>query len=523
MKNTILLLFLSVVFISCKNGYKDYLENTPKVASLNNGIITCDIPLAKDTILLPISRLLSEVEIILLEESDDALVKNDGHITVSENYIGIYSVNGGYKLFEKTGKYLRDISEIGDGPNEYSLSIYDSFIDEENNRIYLLPLRGKYILVFDLEGVPLERIPLPYIVHKGSFKIDNDSKEVTVMALPFPDSPSVIWQQDFKGNIIQEVLANHLTIHHVDYSNDLQSGLNTDEIDFSIVHWNAIADTLYHYNEKANKLQPIFTAIYKQETPQHDYIELPNHYIIQANVTETSDPTHLIIDKEMLTGFYAKFKLDMLGGINTPKWMNFHRGYYTANIYPHEFMEQLEMIMPKKKNDTNLEKILNHLNDNSNNIIILGKLEKESTRNILTDSTDIAVNVYIYEKPVGIEQIAKEKKIIEEDEDRIYGWEDMGKYKNIPELKNHKEYYRKNNRFTDWDKNDQRTATVGYIVEKNGKSSDVKILESSGVQELDDEAVRLIQEAEFTIGLNLESKPIRVGDMQVVISFPPVQ
>lgn len=81
---------------------------------------------------------------------------------------------------------------------------------------------------------------------------------------------------------------------------------------------------------------------------------------------------------------------------------------------------------------------------------------------------------------------------------------------NTAELQDAIEYFRQNNRFKDWDKNDKRVVILRGIVEKDGTISNVGIGKSSNVKKLDDEALRLIKSAKYT--------PASTGDGQIVRS-----
>ena len=346
LKTILAALVLAITASSChKDGEQadatSPLKDSPVVAQQGitvNGdtIIVCDLSLLKDTIDLPLSTFVSDFELVDLGEDEEALIKETsggGSIAVSPNYIGIYSGTG-YKLFDKTGKYITSLSAQGQGPNEYAFSIYDSYIDEKNDRAYLLPMNGNKILVYDLKGNAQPYIPLAHETTKGKFYVDDQKKLLYVANMPFSDTASTFWIQDFEGKLIKEIIAGHLTIVPPDFSNDINVSMNTEEIDYSVFHWKNTVDTLYHYNEADNRLAPSFTVNFKDNPILHDYIELPDYYLIRLIEIE-SDYRYIygLIDKKTLKGNYIKLKLDMLGNIDAPAWAIFERGLYTANIY----------------------------------------------------------------------------------------------------------------------------------------------------------------------------------------------
>ena len=96
--------------------------------------------------------------------------------------------------------------------------------------------------------------------------------------------------------------------------------MNTEEIDYSVFHWKNTVDTLYHYNEADNRLAPSFTVNFKDNPILHDYIELPDYYLIRLIEIE-SDYRYiygLIDKKDAKKETISKLKLDMLGNNRCP-------------------------------------------------------------------------------------------------------------------------------------------------------------------------------------------------------------
>jgi TonB family protein len=147
-----------------------------------------------------------------------------------------------------------------------------------------------------------------------------------------------------------------------------------------------------------------------------------------------------------------------------------------------------------------------------------GKQEKEnapSTVEVITniDTAKVANDSILSEKT--------EQKAENKDDDKIYYFKDLSEISEGADLLNWKEYFRENNRFKDWDSKDEKRVLVKSVIEKNGKASNIEIAESSGNEELDNEAIRLVQEATFSTGKNLKGQPVRSGDFIVQVFFPP--
>ena len=546
LKTILAALVLAITASSChKDGEQadatSPLKDSPVVAqqviTLNGDtIIVCDLSLLKDTIDLPLSTFVSDFELVDLGEDEEALIKETsggGSIAVSPNYIGIYSGTG-YKLFDKTGKYITSLSAQGQGPNEYAFSIYDSYIDEKNDRAYLLPMNGNKILVYDLKGHAQPYIPLAHETTKGKFYVDDQKKLLYVANMPFSDTASTFWIQDFEGKLIKEIIAGHLKIVPPDFSNDINVSMNTEEIDYSVFHWKNTVDTLYHYNEADNRLAPSFTVNFKDNPILHDYIELPDYYLIRLIEIE-SDYRYIygLIDKKTLKGNYIKLKLDMLGNIDAPAWAIFERGLYTANIYAYYLQGQCDRLSDLSSLPSGIAKYIQDLQQNDcedlNNIILIGRLKKNTAESFMMNDKDYqeqpqmnkTVDTIKKEKEeVSLKRTGKKEETITEEDDPNRIYTGFGVFSHIPLLKGGLDYFRKNNRYNDWDSKNPKETLIEYVVEKNGKASHVSIKESSGNAELDQEAIRLIKEAEYTVAKLKNGKEARAGGMMINVTFP---
>lgn len=543
-------IFLCCVLLSCGSKFKssdEFLLNSPVIAKRilvnEDSVIVCDLSLAKDTITIYLDDFAGSPELILLEsESESALVKADGHSIISENNIGIYSTQaGGYKLFNKRGEFISSISSRGNGPDEYLFSIYDSFIDEKEREVYLLPMVSNHILVYDFHGNFKRIIPLAYKVHKGKFKIDTTTGYISIGVLPFKDSPFVYWLQDMNGKKIKGVSADHLTITPTDYSNEIDINLNTNNFDLALFHWVPSNDTLYHYVEVGNKLKPVFTATFKAEDMlQHEYIELPDHFLIRLYEPNSSDASIVMVDKKNLKGNYVKFCLKALGGVEiSSNNINFKNNFYWTNLYSFELLKECERILSTQKGlDPKIKEklfyLLDRLDDESNNIIITGRLTKNGANSdksiLITEAKEsISSSQKVVEDTVKNalknKTVKVDKSIIDSQEgnsdNRIYRFKDLKEIKHTAILDKAKEYFRQKNIYKDWDPKDKKETRLSFIVEKNGTTSSVEVIQSSGVEKLDREAIRLIEEAHFLHGTNLKNEPIRCGDMEIIVYFPP--
>ena len=381
----------TLLFTNCsQSGSHGNIENLQTVAKNVNGLIVCDKSLLNETITIPLSFFIEgELQIVKLDDSDEALVKNNPAV-ISDNYIFIQGMPPmPCKLFDKkTGQFISNIGSIGQGPNEYTM-IYDQQIDELNNRIYLLPWDQKKILAYDLKGNAIESIPLCHNVPKGGFKVDTKEKTIIVAALPFESAQAVVWQQTFDGTMLSYIAPGHLALRP-DFSNEITTYKESDVFDFFIFSLLPRADTLYRYDSSVNKLIPLFTCDFKELEGFHFYTESSKYFFgdfsepkqVSTNITSTQNRQSYFVDKQTLKGSFFILGNDFLGGkeINKPIF-ELNREYYVYNADPGNLRDELEEQLNSNKKLTSemrekLTKLKNSITDNDNNYILYAKLKK---------------------------------------------------------------------------------------------------------------------------------------------------
>ncbi len=369
------------------------LDNSPVVAQrvvtpLGDTLLVANMDLIKDTIDFPMSLLLADLEIIRLDDREEATIDNVIFHTASPNYIGLYSFYGGIKLFDKKGNYITDISKKGQGPNEYLLGPSDILIDEVHDRFYFTGPGMDKIMVFDLKSNPQKHLPLAkfeelpgrYNTHM-KFNIDIERNRLSIAHVPFSSEEPAYWTQDLEGNLIQWLPGKHLTSRR-DFSNTLGNNQNTSDIDYCIGYWfDERVDSLYHYDEKKNRMKPVFTTNMDCISKYHKYIELPDYYFVYMGdygpvVTNTK---YILIDKHTLRGSYVHFKLDMLGNIDTGQWVEFDRGNYYRCMHPAILQEQWQNKEDFSELPPNMAKFMKYLQthdpEDMNNVVLIGKLK----------------------------------------------------------------------------------------------------------------------------------------------------
>ncbi len=358
-------------------------------------MLVCDYSALDDSVSLPLSAFTEELQMVKLDNRDEALVGMSLPI-IGDNYILVSRFrNVPCKLFKKDGTFVGNVGNIGQGPGEYQM-IYDMQLDEANGRIYLLPWNAKSLLVYDMTGKYLHSIPLynknkDLVVPKGTFHVDAKNNRVGVFLLPFDYLKTVAWIQDMEGNVIQEIPMNHLKIRP-DFSNEILMNKTNGAFDMSVfTYFELRPDTLYHYDMNKNRLLPQFTLDFgSRDIAMHSYAEFPNHYLgdiskseqISSNMSVANTTGAFVVSKKDKKGAFYSLYNDYLGDMpiaGTFFW-NCRNNYYVQNVEPGQLMEDLENALKKNPNmdekmKQKLKTMLAEIDDNDNNYIFYAKLK----------------------------------------------------------------------------------------------------------------------------------------------------
>ena len=362
MKHVFFYAILSFLFVSvtaCKN------EKGEK-----SSLIVCELSEVGETQTIPLSSLVENCKLLRFEDVDEALFK-PWFTTVTDKYIGVRQQGqGAFKLFDHSGKFLGDIGSVGQGPGEYSLSLYDEIIDDKNNLVYLAPMATKKILVYKTNGEFVKNIELPQTVHKPKLHL-SDNGNLTVIHMAFPKEKAIAIQLDANGEVIKE-LAPPAHLLAGNYDGEIFNTRNTAAFDF--MHTNS--DTLYHYDLQTNEIQPIYTIkVNSADKPFRQYMELPCHYI-----TNIFGKGLVATDKQTNNSTFIKVVNDYFGNMEIPAYIvNFRNGWYVYNLEPAQLIEQTEKRLKEssctESDKQQLESLLSTLNENTNNLLFLGKLK----------------------------------------------------------------------------------------------------------------------------------------------------
>ena len=364
-----------------------------KSESTDEKIITVNLSEVNKKRVVNLSDWVLEPEFIALDSSCEEAYTEGGYCCVSDNYIGMYGSSQIYKLYDrKTGKFLRNIGKVGKNDGEYS-NVYNSVIDEQNSRVYIISWNAKELLCHDLNtGELIEARPLKHNLPKGAFVIDPETGNLTVAALPFEgENETVVWKQDKEDNVLWEVPAGGLSLVP-DYSHEIVGAFNTEDFDFSISTWGGRVDSLYVV--KDGFLKPIFTMNFlngnqkaaSSVLPNHTYTLLPDHIITSVSMPvrrasgyySYGKPVFVVTERETEHSYVADFTDDILN--RKPEYLPFTQGYYMEVFSAEDFMKIGKAALPKGKlsgaSKARISEILKAITPESNDVILLAPLKR---------------------------------------------------------------------------------------------------------------------------------------------------
>ncbi len=363
------------------------------------------LPQGEDILL---SDWVGEPEFIALDSSDPEALIDGGEITVSDRYIGIYSpMEKPFKIFDRaTGKFLRNIGNIGRGPGEYT-GISFAQIDETGGKVWISTLNTNKVYAYDIStGRLSEDLPLAYEGNGNpnqgyNFVVDSKARTVTIAGIPYDNSCPAAWCQDMLGNVIWEIPKTGSV--PVNAMLSLHTSLNVDGA-LDICQWsmNTQQDTLFIIQDR--ELSPLLTMKLGETTEpnalslddgdyMHDPFILPDYAVVNISKTkmvlsrntgsgvsismETDLQPAIILDRR--TGEVSRRTIinDILTNDSTSP--TFKNGYLVSSRSAEYFMEAGPGFLENGNLSSSARKrisdILKNISEDDNNVIILAPLK----------------------------------------------------------------------------------------------------------------------------------------------------
>ncbi len=392
MKKVVLTIMLMIVTsVSFVYGQSKPKGSYATIKQVNGDkVIDCNISLVTDTIDLKLSDIVENCEMIQLETNQESLFKSIYHIGISDNFIAIHSRGKmPIKLFDRKGKFVRNIGSIGKGPGEFN-SLYGIQLDESARKIYLHPFaRATKILAYSLDNEILAAIPLLHQQTKFQAYVKDD--KVTVLSMPFnvpgAESNPIAYQQTVGGELIKEFTApKHLLVNprnekgqFVGFNSEISSFHNSGAFDVYTFTWgNEGYDTLYHYNTEANRLIPQYVASFNGKKHGSWSYEWNSHYWTLV-FGDKYKGNKVVVNKKTLKSDFFHVKNDYYGGIEMKKMYLSNNGMFIAGISPLNLISEFDKVLSDGKLSTKqaakIKAIKATLDENDNEIIFIGKMK----------------------------------------------------------------------------------------------------------------------------------------------------
>jgi hypothetical protein len=159
-KKLIIILYLFPVFIftSClnKSNKRENKFEQIHIQSLypNENVYVADLDNSEKTKIIYLSDIFKNVQVIILENQDNALIGHVSKLIAHKDYIFVLdrSIAKALFVFGRTdGKFIRKIGNIGQGPDEY-IEISDFTVDKEHDIIYIMDPQTQKISWFDINS-----------------------------------------------------------------------------------------------------------------------------------------------------------------------------------------------------------------------------------------------------------------------------------------------------------------------------------------------------------------------------------
>lgn len=371
MRKTLLLVWVGIgaLYAACTSS-----NNTSIVKDgAGNEILVAHYQDIKDTVIINLSDLVEDYELIRFENNDSALLGFQIMPTITEHYIGMCQMRGRglpYLLFDRQGNFLCNVGNSGQGPGEYGI-VYDASIHEQQGEVYLTEfgLKSK-ILAYNFQGKLTREIETGCTLTKPRIETD-DEGNLCILQIPMlrPESLNLAIQMDGRGNVTRTLKAEERFLMK-DFNGDLFAYHNVPEFSFHITN----SDTLYHYDRTGNRIVPKFTLDFgaMDEKPVHIYNEIPGYYI-----TNVFGEGTIFTDKQKRTSYYVRIANDYCGHMENP--VLFKDGYAYWTHEPARWIRHIEKRLGRSDcsdaDRKQLTELLESIDEEGNNLMFIGKLK----------------------------------------------------------------------------------------------------------------------------------------------------
>jgi len=236
-------------------------------------LVTIDVEVAKQNpVSFTMDDFIGEVEYVPLENHPDGLIGQIGSIIPIENFW----VTKGFKqevfLFERNGKFVRQIGGFGKGPGEYG-EYADFFVIQESGEIILHNQATKQLIFYNTKGKFIRSIKLPHFF--STFEQISDTQFLGHTTHPATDEEQL--SQYMLVDVYGEM--KYLTVpEEIDYQKvDGPLNISICSTTFGAFLSPALSDTIYRIEN--NQIEPwLVVDLGSNRVPKQVFYEIMTYY-----------------------------------------------------------------------------------------------------------------------------------------------------------------------------------------------------------------------------------------------------
>jgi hypothetical protein len=398
-----LLITTVLLCISCNTNFSK--DNASDAIKINVSELIKQKPIRTN-----LSQIADSCKYVFLETTDDCLIDKVRFLFLTKQYIIITGRKDCFVFDRDTGKFIRRIGQYGPGPNEYSGIIRHAFLDEENEKFYMLS-RDLKLLSYNINDGELIHVVRDFTKHYKSTFHDLDLIDSIHYIGNIYNSSGNFKDRFISGTIYGDSIhafPNHISFQpkdhydpeskkNVTYGTNLTSEMHFYHFKDKFYLKELLNDTLFYVKDPYTLIPKIvFDAGKYQFLPdlRSDALKLNeeiSNYIITKQIFESDDYLFMLATyQDKVYGIlYNKetginclvadknhpfgFSNDIINGL-PPFWPKFENNSGEMSIWynPSELKEFLEE--NKLSNVSGeLRNKIEHLTDDDNPVIVIVK------------------------------------------------------------------------------------------------------------------------------------------------------
>ncbi|MBT33076.1 MAG: hypothetical protein CMO01_25740 [Thalassobius sp.] len=408
LNKTIKLSQFLIIVLTLYSCNQTSIKTELKQANNTNAVLIADFDQLEEKD-IKLSEIVDFEKLILLENSENALLNKPSAFAYSDNYLLVTdNLNKPAKLFSTDGKFLKNLGTVGRGPAEYG-SVYSPIIDQNNKQFWLLVggnyshLKDGWFYIYDENGDFLKELEMPFLKHekrninnalllKNQIIVAGNTSSEYLLAYANTDGQNVT---EFPNRFPTDYFTYLVNISHViptDGENQLLCHLGETDTVFSInLKDTTISPKIIIKNEKhkfnADKIKQArknrnFAEIVKASSGGYS-IELKGetdkYFLFFVRVAgKQTEYKEIFVDKASGKCFTGKIINDLL---NDAPIDNLDYLYQNDYLFLHFPAYKFSSLMSEKDNihpeiTAKINSLSEPLTDEDNDVILVCKLKK---------------------------------------------------------------------------------------------------------------------------------------------------